>query len=49
MREENIQKERKKSGVREFSSRVPTPPARVLSERPKETRRSVMPIPAEVV
>ncbi len=46
-RKENLQKE--KRAVHEFSSRVPTPPARVPIGRPKETRRSIMPIPAEVV
>ncbi|KAH8991774.1 hypothetical protein EDB86DRAFT_2934145, partial [Lactarius hatsudake] len=35
--------------MHQFSSRVPTPRAQVPNAPPKETRRSVMPIPAEVV
>src|SRR6266702_1264904 len=31
------QRQRRKTSVREFSSRVPAPPARVPSDRPKET------------
>jgi hypothetical protein len=43
-----FKKERQKACVG-FSSRVPTPPARVPSKRRKETQRSVMPILEEVV
>ncbi|KAH8986628.1 hypothetical protein EDB86DRAFT_2953884, partial [Lactarius hatsudake] len=35
--------------MHKFSSRVPTPRAQVPNAPPKERRRSVMPIPAEVV
>src|SRR6266702_2404984 len=52
-RDKNIYAQRKhpkeKQAVHEFSSHAPTPPPRVPIGRPNETRRSIMPIPAEVV